>query len=147
MFLDLMFRLLCCFAQNPPKLLICLCFYLTREKVSSHRARMSRSLTNWLPQKFASQMPAQPPQTWPSQTSDCLCPKSTNFWRKFLIFLTRYEYSRGSNTERIPNAFGFWMVDGVQFSNGVRFLNGFEQNARHFVQILNGQDHAKAELG
>ena len=30
------------------------------------------------------------------------------------------------------------MINGVGFSNGVWFWNGFEQKGRHFVQILNG---------
>ena len=33
---------------------------------------------------------------------------------------------------RIPNMFGFWMVGGI------RWVNGFEQNACHFVWISNG---------
>ena len=37
------------------------------------------------------------------------------------------------------------MVDGVWFSNGVQFLNGFEQNGCDFVQISNGTDHSKTE--
>ena len=47
---------------------------------------------------------------------------------------------------RIPNLFGIRMVECVWFSNGVRFSNGFKQNGRHLVQILNGPDHSKSEF-